>query len=410
MKRSKVCLFAFRPEHFRQMEAYLNEMASSGWRLRWCRGVLAGFVPADHPPRYAVDPHAMTSLACFRRYPKGRLRERMQEGWYAVGTSKGCQILATEDPDIALPNRDPAPLIRNTCRLASLIWVLVLAAAAIWLLRSPAVVYSLILTNLYLVIGALMGFLAVYHAVNALLLSIPAPPPSRPRICIRYLVHSGGLLLLLLAAIALELGDRSDMLFYLLIPIGVILAGMVLLRSMARDRQDNRRLLPVVALISVVMFGMILFLNHRMSDANAAWSTQQQETLLAQADTLPVLHLSDFGSEAEKNSAVRVNRSILADNLLYAEESEEDGYLFTNHTVTRSPLLAKQIFRYLYQQAQSDFREAFSPRPWNGRTLYILEKARTALLLEDRSVYFFTVPEGWSLDECAALLLERNGT
>lgn len=412
MKRSKICLFAFRPEHYRQMEAYLNQMAASGWKLHWCRGVLASFVPADQPLRYAVDPHALTSLAYFRRYPKRRLREQMAAGWYGAARSKGCQILCTPRPEAESPvsSEDLAPLIRSTCRLASLVWIFLLAAAALWLLRSPAVVYSLILTNLYLVLCALAVFFLAYHALNAVLLTVPFKPPAHPQYCGRYLLHSGMLLFFLLAAIALEMDGRDDMMLYLLVPVGVIFAAIIFLQSIARGQRDVNRLFPIIALISVIMFGMIIFLNSRMSDANAAWSTQQRETLLAQADTLPVLHLSDFGPEGEKNSAVKVNRSILADNLLYAEESQEAGYVFTNHTVTKSSLLAERIFGYLYQQAQADFHEAFAARSWNGETLYVLEEARTALLMRGSHVYYFTVPEGGNLEDCAALLLERGET
>ena len=409
MKQTKICLFAFRPEHYRDMEAYLNDMSADGWRLRWCRGILAGFVPAEKPVRFAVDPFGATALSYLRRYPRRRLQERMKEGWYGVGKSKGCQILATEATNLSLSPeaKDPVPQIRATCRLASLLWMAALAALAFYLLRSPAVVYSLILTNLYLVLAVLAVFLFLYHAVNAALLGFPPSPPASPRLCKRYLLHTFALLLLLVAAIALELGGRNDMLLYLLIPIAAIFLSIVVMQSMAGSQKDARRLFPVVAVLSAALFCTILLLNQRMSDANAAWSTQQRETLLARADTLPVLHLEDFGSEGEKQSAVRVNRSILADNLLYAEESETGGYGFTNRTITRSPLLAEQLFRYLYQQAQADFRESFKERSWKGGTLYVLEQARTALFLEGDGVFYFTVPEGGSLEDAAALLLER---
>lgn len=410
MKRTKICLFAFRPEHCREMEAYLNDMAAGGWRLRWCRGILAGFVPAEKPVRFAVDPYGATALSFLRRYPRRRLQERMREGWYGVGRSKGCQILATESPELSLPREaaDPVPQIRATCRLASLLWMAALAALAFYLLRSPAVVYSLILTNLYLVLAVLAVFLFLYHAVNAAILSVPPGPCPAPRLCKRYLVHTAALLILLVAAIALELGGRNDMLLYLLIPIAAIFISIVVMQSMAGGQRDARRLFPVVAVLSAALFCTILLLNQRMSDANAAWSTQQRETLLAQADTLPVLHLEDFGSQGEKQSAVRVNRSILADNLLYAEESERGGYVFTNRTVTRSAFLARQLFRYLYLQAQTDFQEEFTERAWSGGTLYVLEQARTALFLRGDGVFYFTVPEGAELEASADLLLERS--
>lgn len=413
MKRSKICLFAFRPEHYRQMEAYLNQMMASGWKLSWCRGVLASFVPAEQTLHYAVDPQALTSLAYFRRYPKRRLREQMEAGWYGAARSKGCQILCTprEDPAPPVPPKeDLGPLIRSTCRLASLIWILVLAALGLWLTKSAAVVYALILTNMYLILGALGVCLLAFHVLNVILLTLPSAKrtPANPRLCGRYFLHTGMLFLLLLAAAALEVGGRNDMLFYLMIPIAVIFAAILLLQSISRGQRDVNRLFPVIIVVSVLLFCMIIFLNNRMSDANAAWSTQQRQELLDQADALPVLHLSDFGPEGEKKSAVKVNRSILADNLLYAEESPEAGYVFTNHTVTRSPALAERIFRYLHQQAQTDFHEAFREQSWNGEILYVLEEARTALFMRGGSVYYFTVPEGADLEACAALLLERS--
>ena len=157
MKKSKICLFAYRPEHYRQMEGYLNKMMAAGWKLKWCRGIFAGFEPADRDLRYGVDPEAMTSLAYFRRLPKRKLNARTAEGWHAISRSKGCQIFATIKPDAPLltPEQDLGPLVKSTCRLASMIWVLLLAVAGLFLFKEKAVVYTLILTNLYLVLGLL---------------------------------------------------------------------------------------------------------------------------------------------------------------------------------------------------------------------------------------------------------------
>ena len=411
MKNSRLRLFAFRPEHYRQMEDYLNGMMAEGWKLKWCRGIFAQFEPADQKLRYGVDPHAMTSLAYFRRYPKRRLQERMREGWHGVTKTKGCQIFATvkEDAPPLTPEQDISPLIKSTCRLASLIWVLLLAAAGMWISTQEAVIYSIILTNLYLVLGVLAVFLVGYHAVNAILLTVSKKTPDNPRSCKRYLVHSAALLVLLLAAISLEMGGRNDMLMLLAIPVVVIAGGMILLQALSGGAKDTSRLLPVVVIFSVILFSMIIFLNNRMSRANADWSTQQQELLLEQADSLPVLHLSDLGDTETPQQAAQTNRSILGDNLLYAEESGF-GYIFTNHTVTQAPFLAEQLFNYLYQQAQMDFGETFVESEYNGRVLHILKQANTALLLDGASVYYFTVPEGNDLYMCVDLLLARSNS
>ena len=54
---------------------------------------------------------------------------------------------------------------------AAVIDVLALLALAWFLSTKKAVVYTVLLTNLYLVVGLLAAFLVGYHAVNAILLS-----------------------------------------------------------------------------------------------------------------------------------------------------------------------------------------------------------------------------------------------
>ena len=407
MKKSKICLFAYRPEHYRQMEGYLNKMMAAGWKLKWCRGIFAGFEPADRDLRYGVDPEAMTSLAYFRRLPKRKLNARTAEGWHAISRSKGCQIFATIKPDAPLltPEQDLGPLVKSTCRLASMIWVLLLAVAGLFLFKEKAVVYTLILTNLYLVLGLLGVGLLVYHLINAILLTLSKSTPSNPRVCKRYVVHSAMLLALLLLAIALEMGGRNDMLLYLAIPIAVIGVGIVVLQSLSGSEKNSNRMFLLVAVISVAMFGMIIFLNGRMSEANANWNSQQQEELLAKVDQLPVLQLSDFGDHNEPQQAVQVNASVLGENLLYAEESEA-GYIFTNYTTMRSPALAKPIFDYLYQQAQIDFNETFEIDTSLGQEVHVLKEANSCLFQKGNSVCLFTVPDGIEVIAAVKLLLE----
>ena len=98
-----------------------------------CFLLLAGFAPREEETlRYAVDPHAATGLSYLRRYPKARLKERMKEGWFSAGNSRGCQILCTANETLPHPVTEKEeilrPLIRNTCRLGSMLWVLALLA------------------------------------------------------------------------------------------------------------------------------------------------------------------------------------------------------------------------------------------------------------------------------------------
>lgn len=412
MKKSKICLFAFRPESYRQMEDYLNDMLEDGWRLRWCRGILAGFEPVieeEEGLRYVVDPEAATSLIYLRRYPKNRMNTLMRQGWYSVAKSKGCQILATVEPDLKspVPSQDQAPLIKNTCRLASMVWILLLLAAGMWISTKKAAVYSLILTNLYLVLALLAAGLVIYHAVNAILLTISKKEPDNHRFCKRYLIHTGMLILLILAGTVLEMGGRNDILLYMAIPIVIIFSAMILLQVNTGTRRNINRLSLIVGAISLVMCVLVVVLNNRMSEANAEWAAKQQETLLAQVDQLPVLHLSDFGDQAEPQQAVQTNSSVLGDNLLYAEDSDA-GYIFTNYTTMRSPTLAEPIFNYLYQQAQIDFNETFEIDTSLGMELHVLKDAHSGLFQEGNTVCLFTVPEGTDVLAAAQILLEKD--
>ena len=394
------------------MEDYLNGMLEEGWRLRWCRGILAGFEPVieeEEDLRYVVDPEAATSLIYLRRYPKNRMNTLMRQGWYSVAKSKGCQILATVDPELAspVPKQDQTPLIKNTCRLASLVWILLLIAAGMWISTKTAFVYSLVLTNIYLVLGALAAFLVVYHAINAIILTVSKKKPDNPRFCKRYLIHTGMLILLILAGTVLEMGGRNDILLYMAIPIVIIFSAMILLQVNTGTRRNINRLSLIVGAISLVMCVLVVVLNNRMSEANAEWAARQQETLLAQVDLLPVLHLSDFGDQAEPQQAVQTNSSVLGDNLLYAEESDA-GYIFTNYTTMLSPALAEPIFNYLYQQAQVDFNETFEINTSLGTELHILKDAHSGLFQEGNTVCLFTVPEGTDVLAAAQILLEKD--
>lgn len=409
MKKSKVCLFAYRPEHYRQMEGYLNKMMAAGWKLKWCKGIFAGFEPADRDLRYGVDPEAMTSLAYFRRLPKRKLNARMAEGWHAVARSKGCQIYATVQPDAPAltPQQDIGSLVKGTCRLASLIWVLVLTAVGLWLYNQESFLYSFVLTDWYLVLGLLCVGLLIYHAVNAILLTLPQGPPTNPRICKRYVVHNLMLLAVVLLAIALGMGGRNDMLLYLAIPIITIFVGIIVLHAFSNSEGNSNRLTIAVVLISALLFVMIIFLNGRMSAANVEWNKKQQEALLEQVDQLPVLQLSDFGDSSEPQQAVQTNSSVLGDNLLYAEKSES-GYIFTNYTTMRSPALAEPIFDFLYQQAQVDFNATFEIDSSLGTELYLLKDAHSGLFQKESTVCLFTVPEGTDLLAAAQILLEKG--
>ena len=170
---------------------------------------------------------------------------------------------------------------------------------------------------------------------------------------------------------------------------------------------DSSRLGPAVLVISLLLVVLVIAGNRAMSASNAQWATQQQEVLLDSADQLPVLHLADFGDTSQAQNAVQTNRSILGDNLLYAEQSET-GYVFTNYTVTRASFLSDIIFRYLYLQGPEDFGEPYVEVTEDGLTYYALEEANTYLLRRGDAVYFCTFPSEADPAEMFQLLFSRE--
>lgn len=324
------------------------------------------------------------------------------------GRSKGCQILRTTNTSLQspVPAEDQTSLIRNTCRLASLLIVLFILGMGGFLLSKPAVVYTLILTNLYLVVAAIAAFLLVYHACNLLLLLLPERSPSNPRLCKRYLLHSGILLLLLLAAVLLMLGGRNDMMIYLLLPILVIIIGSIALKILSHH-VDSHKLFPAVVFMGVVLFGLIIFTNTRLSASSTQWTAQRQEELLAHADSLRCCTWRTL------EIPLRCRMPYRPTNLSWAAicYTQRNLRLAMFSPITPQPaafFLAEQIFQYLYQQAQADFGEVFVEKTAGDLTYYALENANTYLLQRNAAVYFCTFPSEAEPEEMFQLLFARE--
>lgn len=399
MKETCIRPFSFRPEDYHSMELYLYQMCADGWRLRWCKGTLAGFERTENRNlRYIVDPYAVSTPLNLKRFPKPRLSEYMENGWYAIGKSKGCYILCSEKPEAETPAlEDNLPqAVQKTCRMSSLVLAVLLTILLVQCLRTPAVLYSILLTDIYIVLTGLVVFLILYHVLNSALLYATPPAPSAQNCCKRYFLHDIMLFLLLLLAIVLQARHQSEMVRYLFLPIGVVIIGSLILwlvSKRAKDARDsNKRLLPLVCIMGLVLLIVIPLSVQRLQQNSAAGAQGRQAELLAEVDRLNVLQLSDFLEASQAVNAIRENDSILGNNILYAEEYGEYA-IFTNRTQMAAPVLAQPIFQYLYQQAQLDYQESFQQMEYNGFTYYSLPTANTYLLQKDSTVYFCTVPE-----------------
>ncbi len=192
MKQTCIKTFSFRPEEFRQMEQYLNDMLEKGWRLRWCKGTLAGFERTDKRElHYTVDPYAVSSIANFRRFPKFRLNEYMENGWYAVGKSKGCYIFCSDNPNPEIPDLDEGlrESVIKTSYIGSLIFSIILSIILLKSISTPAILYSILLTDIYIVLTGLVLFLILYHILNIIFLLAKKNQPSSTNGCKRYIIH-----------------------------------------------------------------------------------------------------------------------------------------------------------------------------------------------------------------------------
>ena len=155
--------FSFRPEQYQAMGEYLNDMAEQGYQLRWCKGLFAAFQKKQTPYlRYVIDPYALSSILQFRHFPKSRMQEYMENGWYAVSRSRGCYIFCTDDPEVEVPFLEEGleMQVQKTCRNGSFILFVLLFLLLLKCILTPAVLYTMLLSNFYLLLG---GFASVSY-------------------------------------------------------------------------------------------------------------------------------------------------------------------------------------------------------------------------------------------------------
>ncbi len=418
MKNTCIKSFSFRPEDYRGMEQYLTQMLSDGWRLKWCAGTLGGFEKTENTSiRYIVDPYAVTSLMNLKRFPKYRLNEYMENGWYAVGKSKGCYIFCTDESYTEMPNLEMnmAESVQKTCRIGSLLLSSLLFAVFYKSLSTPAILYTILLTDIYIVLAGFILFLMIYHLINAILLFAPLPQNNKtcPKKCKRYILHDIILILFFLLGIFLEANHQKIILNYLFLPVSIVIIGSMILMTIAKhtknSQEHNKYLLPVICIISLFLLLVIPISLQQLQKNNKAINDNHQKELLEQSNSLSVVHLYDFTKVTDTFKALKENQSILGNNILYTEKSG-NLMVFTNCTEMKSNLLAKPIFNYLYIQAQLDYNEIFQPYIYNGLTYYKLQASNIYLLQKNNFVYFCTIPNKVSDKELFKILFSKESS
>lgn len=410
MNKTCIKLFSFPPEAYHQMEHYFNEMLQKGWRLRWCKGILAGFeANEDKNLRYIVDPYAASSILNLRKFPKYRLNEYMENGWYAAGKSKGCYIFCSDNSNPEVPDleEDMEKSVIKTSYLGSLILLILLTLVLIKVLTTPAVLYSILLTDVYIILTGLILFLIFYHIGNVFLQLKPKEYSLDHKFFMRYIIHDTMLFMFLISAIFLQVRHDSSMLRYLLLPILVVIIGSVTLIVVSKGtknaQESNKRLIPVICVIGLILFILIPFSVHRLQENVSENEKKQTETLLTQSYLLPVAHLNDFLSVPHVKNAMKENNSILGNNILYAEEFD-DLAVFTNRTEMKTSALAKPIFNYLFIQIQKEQQGAFEENHFNDITYYSLKNPNTILYQDENIVYLCTTPSGISKERVLEVL------
>lgn len=410
MNQTCIKIFSSGPEDYHKMEDYLNQMLQQGWRLRWCKGIFAGFERTENEYlQYIVDPYAVSSILNLRKFPKHRLKEYMENDWYGVGKSKGCYIFCSDNPNSKIPvlEEDLQESAKKTNFITSLVLVVLFAFVLIKLLTTPAILYCILLTDTYIVLTGVLLFLTFYHIVNAILLK-KAKTNSIISCSKRYLIHDVSLFSFFILAIFLLARNQSHMLSYLLLPILVLAIGSIILIIVSRrtktSQESNKKLIPVICVMSLILIILIPFSVHNLQENSTINEKKRANELLMASTNLPVAHLNDFVPVTVFKNAIKENNSILGNNILYVEE-DKDLSVFTNRTIMKVPILIKPIFNYLFIQTQKEKNDCFKQNKLHGITYYSLEKTNTILFQQNNIVYLCTTPCGVTEEQVLDLLV-----
>lgn len=401
MKDNIIKFFPFLPFDYIAVEEYLSQMLEQGYRLKWIRGNFAGFEKnAGKSIRYVADPYAVSSILNFRRFSKTRLDSYTENGWYFTGKARGCYVFQSDSDETERPNLDDnlkTKIIDSQLNFAAISFALIVFV--FWkCLSSPAVVYAILLTNIYIILAAGLLFLAAYDIFYIFFLARQKARigTANEDFSVKGAIKRGKinafknsvLLVLIIVAFILEIIKTPQAVVFALIPLSVIAAGTIIIKFVSKNikEQLGKYLLPIVSVIALAFLLILPSAINGLKNLSAAPSAEKYAE-----SPLPLLHVSDISASSLETSSVKENISILGENILYSETSGNGVRAFTNYSSMRNEFFAECIFNYLYKQAPVDYGEEFKLISINGYDTYALEKSRIYLTKIGKTVFLFNI-------------------
>lgn len=410
MNGSNIKIFSFLPSDYDCIEKYLEEKLADGYRLKWIKGGFAGFIKNDIPSlRYVVDPYPNTNFLTLKRMPKIRLDMYTENGWYFLAKTRGNYIFFTDKEDAEFPNLEPnakektvaAETKRNGLIIA------ILAFIVYQCLTSKAFMYTYVLTNMYIYLSVILGFLGIisvsaifiYSKEKLLLASKSYTPSSKDGISRGklYTIRNFGVIILAFAFYFFETRNNPIMLLMLAVPVAIMITAAFVLKKIADKDPENasKKITPVAFIFGGVIMLFILFSLFGMQKINTSAADKALQESLAKAGSLPVVHYSDVFDGNDFLSRSKENNSLLGNNYLFSEADSDGNNVFTNYTETKNSFAANKIFNYLYSQAQTDYNGEFVPVETENAEVsaYKIDGKYAYLIKKGNTITLFTVSE-----------------
>ena len=410
MKDSCIKIFSFLPSDYDSIENYLEEKLKEGYRLKWIKGGFAGFVKNESDNiRYVVEPYPNTNFITFKRLPKIRLDQYTENNWYFVGKTRGNYIFFTDKAHAEYPNLEPnskekiisAETKRNGALLVLLIFI------AYQCLSSKAFMYSYVLMNIYIYLSVILAFLGIISIASIFMYALETVRMqnktldtsgkggiSRGRL---YTVRNIGVIALAFLFFIYETKSTPEIMLLLLIPVAIMIIAALVLKSIAEKGGENasKKITNTAFLFGAVITVFIIVSLFTMQKINTASAQKDFERSLQKAETLPVLHYSDF-FDGEYSSLSRENNSLMGENYLFSEADKDGNNVFTNYTVAKNDFAAEKVFDYLYTQGQADYKGEFVPVENSlpeGVEAYTIEGKYAFMIRNGREIILMTAGE-----------------
>lgn len=410
MKDSIVKLFSFLPSDYDCIEKYLEEKLAEGYRLKWIKGGVAGFVKNDIPNlRYVVEPYPNTNTITLKRMPKIRLNLYTENHWYFLAKTRGNYIFFTDDDEAEFPNLEEGSKAKiveaETKRIG--IFLVLLIFGAYTLLKSKAFMYSYVLTNMYIYASIILAFLALVSIAGVFVYSQQKLRLMNKTYCCTsqggisrgnlYNIRNAGVIALILLFFIMETKSKPEMLILLAVPIVVMTIGALVIKKIADKNPQNasKNIMPISFIFGIIIMVLIVGSFTGIQKSKMSKAAQNADAVAAKAENLPVLHYSDFFDGADCTSRARELNSLFGTNYLFSENDDDGNIVFTNYTKAKTSFAADKIFDYLYTQAQTDYQGEFLPAETNDENtqLYEIKEKNSYLIRYKNTVVLMTISD-----------------